>query len=232
MENDILVSKYMKYGDFCDDCNQKKKWFVKEPNFKLNNVFVFQEKIKEFNQCRYFQIPMVFQINEIKTKRMKKNIISRISYSAPIKLFYMIDEDDHKLKVSDIMNKMLLKTFPRAIVTRIGLENVTFRHSASKEKYQSNSRMFVFIFNSVYFLDLRNLYLFMEKFLYECGPKVPCSKKILGNFKDFYGLPIFYNGCPDFFDLDNNFTCIEDCILQFIKPEKKILVHKYNTVRM
>lgn len=219
MNQIILNTKIKGYRDFYNE-KIEKFTFTNDPSFDKSNVWIEIEEIEDKKIFSFFKVPAFYLLNN----PIKKNIISKVCYTKPIKPFFIINQSD--FQIASIIVNVMNSHFSNYVkhmeckLTTLGFNSLLMMDAKRKKKFL-NKELVVIIFNyQMYFINFDALKKFMRKILQNCGPNIPCSQSIVNYYEQFYGLPLFNNNNFK----KKNLSKIEDGLLQFIHPNKNVII--------
>lgn len=156
-------------------------------------------------------------------------MIERLCLTKPIKLFFILEEEDIKSTEDVLINGLISNFKPyykkNTKVTSIKLRSLRLMKSKDKT-FHCKKILKVIIFNNfVYFSKPNELLRFMRRYLK--NNNISCSKIILDYYELFYGLPLYFEGNEMFISCNDKFKEHKDGMLQHIDPFSKIDVLKF-----
>lgn len=197
-----IRSKNEKYSDFYHEKELKKQVFVEEPDLNINNIFIFKDIINDRENITFIRMPQVYAIESAKTG---KSVESRISYSAPIKLFFMVKNQKSSIPIIQRIKEIFSSKFDQIIkpvITSFGIKEVVM-----KKGKKSEDIIYFYIFNDIYFRNLKHLYKFMMG--------LDLDLDVIKLYGKIYSVPLFnqFN-----FEEINNLYDFKYGMLQYLEP--------------
>jgi len=206
-----IKSKEHYYSNFFKDKTLFKQLFIKEPDLKINNIFIFKNLIYDKEIITFKRMPKDYAILQ---HQNGENVESRICYSTPIKLFFMLKVENKEIsaimitKLKGIFKNYFSENnlFDKPKITSFGITNLELKKS------KSNELIYFYIFNNIYFRNLKHLYKFMEELLKI--NEIKCND-ILTFYSQIYSVPLFnkyyFVDIKEFYDFQYG-------MLQYFKP--------------